>query len=138
MLSLKHWVSKTAKNVGRKLHIFLLNQKLRKIAHVSEQLVDISKLGLNSKIKKFSYSFICGKGYSPPFRGRIAFCLQSDRSCERSFRALQNCGTVRLHGRPKLFDNVNKPKIKRLQELDKMLWEFLSNLLKMNYNISIM
>ena len=26
------------------------------------QLVDISKLGLNSKIKKFSYSFICGKG----------------------------------------------------------------------------
>ena len=29
------------------------------------QLVDISKLGLNSKIKKFSYSFICGKGYSP-------------------------------------------------------------------------
>ena len=36
------------------------------------QLVDISKFGLNSKIKKFSYSFICGKGYSPP-RGRIAF-----------------------------------------------------------------
>ena len=30
------------------------------------QLVDISKLGLNSKIKKFSYSFSCGKGYSPP------------------------------------------------------------------------
>ena len=30
------------------------------------QLVDIRKLGLNSKIKKFSYSFICGKGYSPP------------------------------------------------------------------------
>ena len=24
-----------------------------------DQLVDISKLGLNSKIKKFSYSFIC-------------------------------------------------------------------------------
>jgi len=41
------------------------------------QLVDISKLGLNSKIKKFSYSFICGKGYSPPSGGRIAFCLQS-------------------------------------------------------------
>ena len=33
------------------------------------QLVDISKLGLNSKIKKFSYSFICGKGYSPLFGG---------------------------------------------------------------------
>ena len=33
------------------------------------QLVDISKLGLNSKIKKFSYSFICGKGYSPPRGG---------------------------------------------------------------------
>ncbi len=42
------------------------------------QLVDISKLGLNSKIEKFSYSFIGGKGYSPPFGGRIAFCLQSE------------------------------------------------------------
>ena len=39
------------------------------------QLVDISKLGLNNKIKKFIYSFICRKGYSPPFGGRIAFCL---------------------------------------------------------------
>ena len=29
------------------------------------QLIDISELGLNSKIKKFSYSFICEKGYSP-------------------------------------------------------------------------
>ena len=37
------------------------------------QLVDISKLGLNSKIKKFSYSFICGKGYSPPLRGENSF-----------------------------------------------------------------
>ena len=26
------------------------------------QLVDISKLSLKNKIKKFSYSFICGKG----------------------------------------------------------------------------
>ena len=35
-----------------------------------KQLVDISKLGMNSKIKKFSYSFICGKGYfSPPSGG---------------------------------------------------------------------
>ena len=33
------------------------------------QLVGISKLGLNSNIKKFSYSFICGKGYSPPSGG---------------------------------------------------------------------
>ena len=33
------------------------------------QLVDISTLGLNSKIKKFSYSFICGKGYYSPFGG---------------------------------------------------------------------
>ena len=49
------------------------------------QLVDISKLGLNSKIKKFSYSFICGKGYSPPFGGRIAFCLQS--AAHRAFFA---------------------------------------------------
>ena len=37
------------------------------------QLVDISKLGSNSKIiKKFSYSFICGKGYSPP-KGENSF-----------------------------------------------------------------
>ena len=42
-------------------------------------LVDISKIDLNSKIKKFSYPFIFGKGYSP-LRGRIAFCLQSDSS----------------------------------------------------------
>ena len=41
------------------------------------QLIDISKFGLNSKIKKFIYSFICRKDYSPPFGGRIAFCLQS-------------------------------------------------------------
>ena len=34
------------------------------------QLVDISKLGLDSKIKKFSYSFICGKSYSPPEGGK--------------------------------------------------------------------
>ena len=33
------------------------------------QLVDISKLGLNNKIKKFSYSFIRGKSYSPSFEG---------------------------------------------------------------------
>ena len=42
-------------------------------------LVDISKLGLDSKIKKFSCSFICGKDYSPLSRGRIAFCLQSEQ-----------------------------------------------------------
>ncbi len=30
------------------------------------QLVDMRKLSLNSKVKKFSYSFIGGKGYSPP------------------------------------------------------------------------
>ena len=41
------------------------------------QLVYTSKLGLNSRIKKFNYSFICGKGYFPP-SGKIAFCLQSD------------------------------------------------------------
>ena len=55
-----------------------MNDYLRQAADTAlPQLVDISKLGLNSKIKKFSYSFICGKGYSPPFGGRIAFCLQS-------------------------------------------------------------
>ena len=33
------------------------------------QLVGIIKLGLNIRIKEFRYSFICGKGYSPPFGG---------------------------------------------------------------------
>ena len=37
------------------------------------ELVDISKLGLDSKIKKFSYSFICGNGYSPPFGEENSF-----------------------------------------------------------------
>ena len=46
------------------------------------QLVDISKLVLNSKIKKFSYSFIGGKGYSPP-SGGIAFCLQAEARVAR-------------------------------------------------------
>ena len=30
------------------------------------QLIDVSKLDMNGKIKKFSHSFIGGKGYSPP------------------------------------------------------------------------
>ena len=47
------------------------------------QLVDISELGLNSKIKKFSYSFICGKGYSPP-SGENSFLstIRSGVGCE--------------------------------------------------------
>jgi hypothetical protein len=50
----------SSKNQG--FFIFRAKQK-------SAQLVDISKLGLNRKIKKFSYSFICGKGYSPSSGG---------------------------------------------------------------------
>lgn len=46
------------------------------------QLAHISKLGLNSKIKKFSDFFICGKGYSPPSGERIAFCLQSNHRAQ--------------------------------------------------------
>ena len=48
------------------------------------RLVDISKLSLNSKIKKFSYSFIYGKGYSPPFRGENSFL---STVCGRAMRA---------------------------------------------------
>ena len=33
------------------------------------QLVDISNLGLNIKIKKFSYFSFAERGYSPPFGG---------------------------------------------------------------------
>ena len=39
----------------------------------SGQLVDISKPGLNRKVKKFSDPFVCGKGYSPPIRGENSF-----------------------------------------------------------------
>ena len=46
------------------------------------QLVDISKIDLNSKIKKFSHSFICGKGYSP-LRGENSFFPQSVAAIER-------------------------------------------------------
>ena len=35
------------------------------------------------------YSFICGKGYSPPFGGRIAFCLQSAKSFVRFLHHLR-------------------------------------------------
>ena len=41
------------------------------------QLAHISKLVLDSKIKKFRYSFICGKGYSPPFGGENSFFVYS-------------------------------------------------------------
>ena len=41
----------------------LLNKKRKGI--FLPQLVDISELGLNRKIKKFNGSFLCGKGYSP-------------------------------------------------------------------------
>jgi len=54
------------------------------------QLIDINKFGLDSKIKKFSDSFICGKGYSPPFGGRIAFCLQSAPSSKRKVLFARN------------------------------------------------
>ena len=46
---------------------YKLAQANKAYKQFSFQLVDISKLDLNSNIKKFSYSFICGKGYSPPF-----------------------------------------------------------------------
>ena len=39
--------------------------RIKKSGQRPLQLVDISKLGLKNKIKKFIYSFICGKGYSP-------------------------------------------------------------------------
>lgn len=56
-------------------------QSMAQIAHpvfMMSQFVDISKLGLNGRIKKFGYSFICRKDYSHPIRGGIAYCLQSD------------------------------------------------------------
>ena len=52
-----------------KCGLSLLSLSHKKKGLCVPQLVDIGKLGLNSKIKKFSYSFICGKSYSPPLRG---------------------------------------------------------------------
>ena len=37
------------------------------------QLVDISKLNSNGKIKEFSHTFICRTGYSPPSGGESLF-----------------------------------------------------------------
>ena len=53
-------------------NFFIITNK-KSVISVTLQLVDISKLVLNSKIKKFSYSFICGKGHSPPLRGENSF-----------------------------------------------------------------
>ena len=62
------------KNVCRGvISVFILTP----VRYTPALLVEISEFGLNSKIKKFSCSFICRKGYSPPLRGRIAFCLPS-------------------------------------------------------------
>lgn len=42
------------------------------------RLIAISKLGLNLKIKNFSYSFICGKGNSPlSWGGESLYSVQS-------------------------------------------------------------
>ena len=60
-----------------------MNDYLRRAADTALlQLVDISKLGLNSKIKKFSYSFICGKGYSPPSGGESLFVYSLRRAAD--------------------------------------------------------
>ena len=73
------------------------------------QLVNISKLGLDRKIKKFSYSFICGKGYSPPFGGRIAFCLQSE-AADPSFSSAKVCNASRFCSRGRFYtvSHLNK------------------------------
>ncbi len=51
--------------------VYFLKTKKR-MQRASLRLVDISKLSLNSKIKKFSYSFILRKGLFPP-RGENSF-----------------------------------------------------------------
>ena len=53
------------------------------------QLAHISKLGLNRKIKKFSDSFICGKGYSPPLRGENSFLSTVQSSSTKRGRAMR-------------------------------------------------
>ena len=58
---------------SRKQRRYAILHPKKDSTQLSFQLVDISKLGLNSKIRKFGYSFICGKGYSPPFGGENSF-----------------------------------------------------------------
>ena len=64
--------------------IFRLSNKLRcarRGAHRAPVIGICAKFRICSfTVKKFIYSFICRKGYSPPSRGRIAFCLQSKES----------------------------------------------------------
>ena len=61
-------VMTAGRNGWLRLSVFFVCGKCAKPGFV-RQLAHISKLGLDSKIKKFSYSFICGKGYSPPSEG---------------------------------------------------------------------
>ena len=58
------------------------------------QLVDISKLDLNRKIKKFSYSFICEKGYSPPSGGESLF-VYSQKRAEPAYFANRSSARLR-------------------------------------------
>ena len=65
-----HWLlSFSKKRLQRRNIVFILTP----VRYPPALLVDISEFGLNSKIKKFSYSFICGKGYSPPEGGENSF-----------------------------------------------------------------
>ena len=57
---------------SRKQRRYAILHPKKDSTQLSFQLVDISKPDLDSKIKKFSYSFICGKGYSP-LRGENSF-----------------------------------------------------------------
>ena len=49
------------------------------------QLVDISKLGVNSKIKNSAILSFAERAILPPSGGRIAFCLQSETGAARVF-----------------------------------------------------
>ena len=72
---------------GTEFSVFIVNPfsflKKKRALRLS-QLVGHKQTYLNSKIKKFSYSFICGKGILP-LRGRIAFVYSLREALRLSF-----------------------------------------------------
>ena len=59
--------------VKRVFHLLFFSISESKKPLNAPLLVSIARLNLNSKVKKFNYSFMGGKGNSPPFGGEQLF-----------------------------------------------------------------
>ena len=60
-------------SLSKKQILHKLRARIARLLSEFVQNFGFAHLLLNSKIKKFSHSFICGKGYSPPLRGENSF-----------------------------------------------------------------